>query len=202
MLCQRDKQFKFQRLERDFLFSAQHAVLVQTHGQPADLYRVCGQFCPFHDLFHAHKQFEHLKGLDEIVLRAVLQAGDFGVKIVPCRQKDHRDSVWLDVLKKRKSVFFRHHDIEDCQIVAVISRQRTRRRFAVRKEDSLHACRPQIHGDQAGNRGIVLRNQDSFLHSISFRHRRLCAVLLLVPQRGVDDRAVNRVDGRDCAGVA
>ena len=109
---EKQQQVIFLVRERDLLRAAPDLHGARVDAQPADLDDGVGLVvAPQHDV-HARKQFEHLEGLDDVILRAHAQAAHPVVDRAARGQKNDRDAQRADVFHELKAVGVRQHHVE------------------------------------------------------------------------------------------
>ena len=113
---------------------------------------------------HAREQLLDLKGLDDIVIRAHLEAGDLVLGLALGREHDDRDlAVFADGLADLPAIHDGQHDIEHDEI-GVLGLRQMQARSPVVRDEHLEAVLLQIQPQELGNIDIVLNDDDFLTH--------------------------------------
>ena len=117
----------------------------------------------------------HLKGLDDVVVRAPLQAVDLVLRLALGGKHNNRGLVALpDLLEHRPAVHHGQHNIQQHQ-VGMKGAEQLHALSSVRRHGGLIALFLQVEVEQLGNVGLVLHNEHLLRHfcTPSFRSRPL-----------------------------
>ena len=104
----------------------------------------------------------HLEGLDDVVVRPLLQAGDFVLRLPLGGEHDDRGLVPLpDFFQHGPAVHDGQHDVQQHQ-VGLVGAEQLHTFAAVLGHLSLKALLLQVEMEQLGDVGVVLHDQDLF----------------------------------------
>ncbi len=117
-------------------------------------------------LFHAHQQFQDVKGLHQIVLRPQAQAGNPAHHVGLGADENDGNVLFLQVGQQFKAVQLRHHDVQQGQVklLALGSQQGLP---AILAAADLIARHLQVGFQQAQDGRVVLRNQHTGFHGFT-----------------------------------
>ena len=122
---------------------------------------------------NAGQHLLHLKGLDDVVVRAPLQAVDLVLRLPLGGEHDNRGLVALpDLLEHGPAVHHGQHNVQQHQ-VGVEGAEQLHALPAVRRHGSLVSLFLQVQVEQLGNVGLVLHDKYLLRHfrTPSFRGR-------------------------------